>query len=165
MSYRRKDIGICGYSGTPERQGYLLLILGAIVLAFMGLRSQSLRPALPGLPLRWDIGPRLAMSSALSSISPKRLLPVGLLVLFARRSFLFFVVIGFAWLGLVTYSALATHATVNTAIAAIERTGSWKMEVRSDTKAELEAVEKRLEVLVSTEAATADKVARRGTCS
>ena len=51
------------------------------------------------------------------------------------------------WVGLVTYSALATHATVSTAIAAIERSGSWKMEVRSETKAELAAVEKRLEVL------------------
>ena len=52
-----------------------------------------------------------------------------------------------AWLGLVSYSALATHATATTAIAAIERTGSWKMEIRSDTKAELATVEKRLEVL------------------
>ena len=77
----------------------------------------------------------------------KALLPVALLVLLARRAFLFFVIIGFAWLGLVTYSALATHATVSTAIAAIERSGSWKMEVRSGTKAELAAVEKRLEVL------------------
>ena len=54
---------------------------------------------------------------------------------------------GFAWLGLVTYSALATHATVSTAIAAIERTGSWKTEVRSDTQSELDAVEKRLAIL------------------
>ena len=77
----------------------------------------------------------------------KGLLPIALLALFARRSFLFFVIIGLAWLGLVTYSALATHATVSTAIAAIERTGSWKTEIRSDTKAELATVEKRLEVL------------------
>ena len=77
----------------------------------------------------------------------KALLPVALLVLLARRTFLFIVLIGFAWVGLVTYSGLATHATVSTAIAAIERTGSWKMEVRSETKAEFAAVEKRLEVL------------------
>ena len=75
----------------------------------------------------------------------KGLLPVALLVLFTQRAFLFFIIMGCAWLGLVTYSALATHATVSTAIADIERTGSWKMEVRSDTKAELATVEKRLE--------------------
>ena len=51
----------------------------------------------------------------------KALLPIALLVLFARRAFLFFVIIGVAWIGLVTYSALATEATVSTAIAAIER--------------------------------------------
>jgi hypothetical protein len=32
-------------------------------------------------------------------------------------------------------------------LAAIEWTGSWKMEIRSDTKAELATVERRLEVL------------------
>ena len=52
-----------------------------------------------------------------------------------------------AWLGLVTYGALATHATVSAAIAVIERSGSWKMEVRSETKADLAAVEKRLAIL------------------
>ena len=61
------------------------------------------------------------MPSAPSSILPRRCLPIALLVLFARRAFLFFVIIGFAWIGLVIYSALATDATVSTAIAAIER--------------------------------------------
>ena len=89
----------------------------------------------------------------------KALLPVALLSP-ARRAFLFFVIIGFAWLGLVTYSALATHATVSTAIAAIERSGSWKMEVRSGTKAELDAIEKRLRCC-PTDAASAVKNRRR----
>ena len=34
----------------------------------------------------------------------KEVLPVGLLVLFRRRSFILFAIIGSAWLGLVTYS-------------------------------------------------------------
>ena len=76
----------------------------------------------------------------------KALLPVALLVLLARRAFFFFGIIGLAWLGLVSYSALATHATATTAMAAIEQTGSWKMEIRSDTTAELATVERRLEV-------------------
>jgi hypothetical protein len=77
----------------------------------------------------------------------KELLPIALVTLFARRAYLFFVIIGFAWLGLVTYSALATEATVSTAIATIERNGTWKTEARSGTRAELAAIEKRLDVL------------------
>jgi len=47
----------------------------------------------------------------------------------------------------VTFSSLATHATVMTAISAIERTGTWKMEVRGNTKAELASVEQQLAAL------------------
>ena len=46
-----------------------------------------------------------------------------------------------------TFSCLATHATVSTAISAIERTGTWKMEVRGNTKAELATVEQQLAAL------------------
>ena len=55
--------------------------------------------------------------------------------------------LGFAWLLLITYSALATHATVSSAITAIERNGTWKMEGRANLKAELGAVEQRLAAL------------------
>ena len=44
-------------------------------------------------------------------------------------------------------SCLATHATVGTAISSIERTGTWKMEVRGNTKAELSSVEQQLAAL------------------
>ena len=44
-------------------------------------------------------------------------------------------------------SCLATHATVSTAISGIERTGTWKMEVRGNAKAELASVEQQLAVL------------------
>ena len=46
----------------------------------------------------------------------KAVLPVALLILFARRAVMSFALIGVAWLGLVTYSSLATHATVSMAI-------------------------------------------------
>ena len=131
-----------------ERQGYLLLItLGAIVLAFMGLSLAI--TAIGTARFAVAMGYRAEVGYAVGAVFDfaKALLPVALLVLLARRAFFFFVIIGFAWLGLVTYSALATHATVSTAIAAIERSGSWKMEVRSGTKAELDAIEKRLAVL------------------
>ena len=77
----------------------------------------------------------------------KELLPVGLLVLFRRRSFILFAIIGCAWVGLVIYSALATHATVSTAMAAIERSGAWNMQGRTNSKAELAAVDQRLATL------------------
>jgi hypothetical protein len=77
----------------------------------------------------------------------KAMLPVALLILVRRRAFTSFATLGVAWLGLVTYSALATHSTVSTAIVAIERTGTWKMEGRTNTKAELTAIEQRLAAL------------------
>jgi hypothetical protein len=131
-----------------KRCGWLLLIaLGAIVLAFMGLSFAI--TAIGSARFAVAMGYRAEVGYLVGAVFDfaKAMLPVALLILFARRAFLFFVIIGFAWLGLVTYSALATHATVSTAIAAIERTGSWKMEVRSGTKAELDAVEKRIAIL------------------
>ena len=77
----------------------------------------------------------------------KALLPVALLVFVARRAFFSFAIIGCAWLGLVTYSWLATHATVSAAIATIERNGTWKMESRTNAKAELGDLEQRMAVL------------------
>jgi hypothetical protein len=57
------------------------------------------------------------------------------------------VIIGVAWGCLVIFSWLATHTTVSTAIAAIERSGTWKMEVRSNTKVELVSLEQQLAAL------------------
>ena len=118
-----------------ERLGYLQFItLSLIVLASMGL---SLAITATGTArFAVGMGYRAEVGYAVGAVFDfaKALLPVALLVLLARRAFLFFVLIGFAWVGLVTYSALATHATVSTAIAAIERSGSWKMEVGSRHK-------------------------------
>ncbi len=131
-----------------ERQGYLLLItLGAIVLAFMSLSLAITATGTARFAVAMGYSAQVGYAVGAIFDFAKALLPVALLVLFARRAFLLFVIIGFAWLGLLTFSALATHATVSTTMAAIERSGSWKMEVRSETKAEIAAVEKRLEVL------------------
>jgi hypothetical protein len=67
----------------------------------------------------------------------KDVLPVALVALFARRALCTAALLGAAWICLVVFSCLATHATVSTAISAIERTGTWKMEVRGNLKAEL----------------------------
>jgi hypothetical protein len=77
----------------------------------------------------------------------KGMLPVALLALLARRALGTAALLGAAWICLVLFSCLATHATVSTAISAIERTGTWKMEVRGNTKAELTSVEQQLAAL------------------
>src|SRR5262249_20421908 len=52
-----------------------------------------------------------------------------------------------AWLFGVIFSCLATHATVTTAVSSIERTGTWKMEVRTNAKTELASIEQQLAAL------------------
>jgi hypothetical protein len=74
-------------------------------------------------------------------------LPVVWLALLAQRAFATAGLLGIAWICLVTFSCLATHATVGTAITSIERTGTWKMEVRGNTRAELASVEQQLAAL------------------
>ena len=132
------------------RQGcsYVLLIaLGAIMLAFMGL---SLAVTATGTArFAVAMGYPAEVGYAVGGIFDlaKALLPVALLVLVARRAFFSFAVIACAWLGLVTYSSLATHATVSAAIATVERNGTWKMESRTNNKSELGDLERRLTVL------------------
>ena len=130
------------------RPGWVLLAaLGAIVLAFMVLSLAITATGTARFAMAMGYPAEVGyVVGAIFDIA-KDVLPVALLVLLKRRAFFFFAIIGSAWLGLVTYSCLATHATVSTAIAAIERSGAWKMESRSNFKAELAAVEQRLNVL------------------
>ena len=130
------------------RPGWVLLAaLGAIVLAFMVLSLAITATGTARFAMAMGYPAEVGyVVGAIFDIA-KDVLTVALLVLLKRRAFFFFAIIGSAWLGLVTYSFLATHATVSTAIAAIERSGSWKMESRSNFKAELAAVEQRLAAL------------------
>jgi hypothetical protein len=70
-----------------------------------------------------------------------------MLALWSRRSLGLAAMFGIAWGGLVAFSWLATHATVSAAIGAAERSGTWKMEVRGNTKAELASHEQQLAAL------------------
>jgi hypothetical protein len=131
-----------------RRHGLLVLVpLGTVVLAFMGLSLAITATGTARFAVAVGYPPEVGYAVGGVFDLAKALLPVGLLMLLSRRAVGLFAVIGVAWLGLVTYSSLATHATVSSAIAAIERNGTWKMEVRSDTKAELAEIEKRLAVL------------------
>ena len=127
--------------------GDCYFLFGAIVFAFMAL---SLAITATGTArFAVAMGYRAEVGYGVGAVFDlaKGVLPIAFGTLLVRRAFPYFVIIGFAWLGLVTYSALATEATVSTAIAAIERNGSWKTEARSSIKVELAAVEKRLDVL------------------
>ena len=100
-------------------------------------RWQSRQPARRASPLRWDTLRRRAMQSAVCSTSPRPSCLSHCSCCLTRRAFWFLAVIGSAWLGLVAYSCLATHATVTSAIAAIERTGTWTMEGRAHVRPSL----------------------------
>ena len=128
-----------------KNPGLLLLSgAGAIVLAFLGLSlavtaTGSARFAV-ALGYDAEVG---YVVGAVFDIA-KALLPVVLIALFAWRTSLLFVILGVAWIGLVTYSALATHATISLAVANLERDGAWKMESRSHVQAELAEVEQSM---------------------
>jgi len=72
---------------------------------------------------------------------------IGVHAFWARRSLLFATIFALIWVCLVTFSCLATHAMVMTAISSIERMGTWRMEVRGNTKAELATIEQQLGAL------------------
>lgn len=80
----------------------------------------------------------------------KGALLVAVLVFWSRRALSFAAVFAIIWACLATFSALATHATVTLAISASERTGTWKMEIRGNSKAELAAVEQQIAAFTRT---------------
>jgi len=132
---------------TPSAGWLLRVVLVLVVLSFMAL---SLAVTATGTA-RFAVAlgyPAMTgyVVGAVFDVA-KAVLPVALLMLLARRAVMSFALIGVAWLGLVAYSSLATHATVGLAIGSIERAGTWKMEGRSNTKAELAAIEQRLAAL------------------
>jgi hypothetical protein len=124
-----------------------LALLGLVVVAFMGL---SLLVTVTGTArFVTSMGHDATLGYAVGVIFEvaKASLPNGVIAFWARRSLLFAGIFGLPWGCLVTFSCLATHATVSTAISSIERTGTWKMEVRGNTKAELASVEQQLAAL------------------
>jgi hypothetical protein len=127
-----------------------LAALWLVVVAFMGLSLvvTANGTARFATAMGYDANVGYAVG-AIFDIA-KCLLPVALAALVARRALGIAVVLGAAWLCLLTFSWLATHATVSTAISTIERSGTWTMEVRGNTKAELISVEQQLASLSRT---------------
>ena len=82
-----------------ERLGYLLLItLGAIVLAFMGLSLAITATGTARFAVAMGYSAQVGYAVGAIFDFAKALLPVALLLLLARRAFLFFSIIACAWL-------------------------------------------------------------------
>ena len=128
--------------GPMALVGLCVVVAAFMVLSLLVTATGTARFA---VAMNYDANVGYAVGAVLDIA--KAILPVAVFALWVRRSFGLAVVIGIAWGCLVIFSWLATHATVNTAIAAIERSGTWKMEVRSNTKAELVSLEQQLATL------------------
>src|SRR4051812_25533188 len=97
------------------RAGWLLLIaLGVVVLAFMALSLAITSSGTARFAVAMGYSAEVGYCVGGIFDLAKEVLPVALLVFLMRRRFISIAVIGSAWLGLVTYSCLATEATVST---------------------------------------------------
>lgn len=124
-----------------------LVALSSVVVAFMTLSLLVTATGTARFAVAMGYDARVGYGVGAVFDLARGFLPMALLALWTRRSLGLAAVFAIAWCGLVTFSWLATHATVSTAIGAIERSGTWKMQVRSNTKAELASVDQQLSAL------------------
>src|SRR5262249_11738328 len=131
-----------------ERIGWpTILGLGAVVLSMMvlALCMTATGTARFMSPMGYDIKVGYGVGATLELA--KEVLPVAVIALWAQQARGLVLALGAAWLCVVTFSSLATHATVMMAISSIERIGTWKMEVRTNAKTELASIEQQLAAL------------------
>jgi hypothetical protein len=123
-----------------------IVVFGIAVFAFMGI---SLAITATGTA-RFAAGYSPIVGYVVGAIFDiaKDVLLVAVLALWTRRAPRISSVLCLAWMGLVTYSVFATHATITTAISAIERSGAWKMEVRGNVENELSSLKQQLATLI-----------------
>src|SRR5262245_9409934 len=124
-----------------------IVVLFVVVVAFMALSLCMTATGTARFAAAMGYDPNVGYAVGAIFDIAKGLLPVALAALLVRGAPGIAAILGTAWICLVVFSCLATHATVTTAISAIERTGTWKMEVRGNTKAELASVEQQLAAL------------------
>jgi hypothetical protein len=128
-----------------KRIGWPTIIgLGLVVVAFMVLSLFVTATGTARFAVAMGYDARVGYAVGAIFDIAKGLLPVTWLALLAQRALGTAILLGIAWACLAVFSCLATHATVSTAISSIERTGTWKMEVRGNAKAELATVEQQL---------------------
>ena len=125
--------------------GYFLF--GAIVLAFMALSLGITATGTARFAVAMGYPAKVGYAVGTVFDLAKGLLPIAYWYFSPVAHFSCLSLSALLGSGLVIYSALATEATVSTAIATIERNGTWKTEARTSKRAELAAIEKRLDVL------------------
>ena len=128
--------------GWPTIIGLLLVVVAFMVLSLLVTATGTARFA---VSMGYDASVGYAVGAVFDVA--KGMLLVGVVALWGRGALGVSAVFAIGWICLVTFSWLATHATVSTAIASIERTGTWKMEVRGNAKAELTSIEQQLAML------------------
>jgi hypothetical protein len=125
-----------------------IVVMGLVVFAFMALSLSVTATGTSRFAIAMGYDAKVGYAVGVIFDIAKAVLPLALLTLSARRALGISIILGVAWIGLVTYSVLATHATISTAISAIEQNGTRKMEVRGNLKAELNFVEQQLAALI-----------------
>jgi hypothetical protein len=120
-------------------------VFAIVVFAFMGLSLAVTATGTARFAVVMGYSPSVGyVVGAIFDIG-KETLPLAIRALWKRRALT--IILSIAWIGLVTYSVLAAHATITTAISAIERTGKWKMQTRNNVQTELGSVEQQLAAL------------------
>jgi hypothetical protein len=132
----------CERIGWPTIAGLGLVVIAIMVLSLVVTATGTARFA---VSMGYDAGVGYAVGAVFDVA--KGMLLVGVVALWGRGARGVSAVFAIAWICLVTFSWLATHATVSTAITSIEHTGTWKMEVRGNARAELTSIEQQLAML------------------
>jgi len=132
----------CERIGWPTILGSAALVGAMMVLALCITATGTARFM---APMGYDIKVGYGVGTMLELA--KDVLLVFALALWCCRTRRLAVALGAAWLCAVTLSCLTTHATATTAISSVERMGTWKMEVRTNTKTELASIEQQLAAL------------------
>ena len=121
--------------------------IGIVVFAFAALSLAVTATGTARFAVAMGYSPTLGYVVGAIFDFAKEVLPVGIPSLWKRRGLVISPITGLTWIGLVTFSVLATHATITTAISAIERSGAWKMELRGNAEDELNSVKQQLDAL------------------
>jgi hypothetical protein len=131
-----------------SRIGWPTLVgLGVVVVAFMALSLAVTATGTSRFAVAMGYDAKIGYAIGAIFDVAKAVLLLAVPFFWRRGSFAFAAMFSFAWICLVTFSWLATHSTITASISSIARTGTWKMEVRSNAKAELASVEQQLAAL------------------
>jgi hypothetical protein len=131
-----------------KHAGWLtIVVMGLVVFAFMALSLAITATGTARFAVAMGYDQKVGYAVGAIFDVAKGVLLVAVLTLWIRRARVISTILCLAWIGLVTYSVLATHATITTAISAIERSGTQKMEGRANVQADLKSVEQQIDSL------------------